>query len=797
MDGSLERAAVNDSVMTAASLDVVYQLALCVKPHRAGDSNQLEMKVGDRIIVLEQDETGWWGGHKEGDDSVTAWFPGACVDLQETAENEQRSGVGASIALQPEPQAAPLVVSVCTAGTYQPGGDISVTLMPMKATIKFNPAKNLGELRKAADIATLQHRTRQGRSAPLSLELQTQHGKSLDAQHDSMPVAQLLGLRPQEAPRASQPEPELQAKLEARLRLEAAAAQQAKDAKGQPTSPTPPFTSSPTPQRRRSSGGQAAQTSPRQTAADNQVIIAVDNRIGDGVEEARQHREAAEKERLVAEKARAEAAELQMQLADLQRKRDEELRKERRSREQTEASAQQQIQDLQQQIQALRVETQQRTAENEEQRRSSEHQLEKERRNTQALKQQSESERQLHQRKAQEQEKRLSHLDQDNRRLQDELRVEAASRASYGSQVNSRDIRGSIGSASHGAPRGSVGSILEASQIDIPLAKGAVDDDYHRRRLFSSTVSNGPNGTPRRGELSEAEFHLSMTPQQISANTRAPPPMPCASPPGVRSTSGAFPSGGSRTTFGVRSESVPRQSRNRAEEMNIAPCAFQQRRAESQGVGPLLAPPIEQEEIPPAGCVSNKVREFEQRFTSPRRGSGYENALAGGAGVRSQSARRAPSSARGPAPAAPNGCSPPHHTARVVSSVAYQQAPAARVAPAPTATVAVAAPVRDPWVPYAPLSPRQVGRPLDIKVAADSTDDEARNNCMSPLTAGPQIPLSSSQDQGYHCASPVAAPRVPVSHTGARFRSATSPAQVDNDEKPAVSVRDRIRQFAP
>lgn len=49
-----------------------------VRQHDATDDSQLELKVGEIVIVLEKDETGWWGGHKEGED-FTGWFPGSCV----------------------------------------------------------------------------------------------------------------------------------------------------------------------------------------------------------------------------------------------------------------------------------------------------------------------------------------------------------------------------------------------------------------------------------------------------------------------------------------------------------------------------------------------------------------------------------------------------------------------------------------------------------------------------------------------------------------------------------------------
>ncbi|CAE7254686.1 unnamed protein product, partial [Symbiodinium pilosum] len=49
-----------------------------VKKHDATDETQLNLKVNDIVIVMEKDETGWWGGHKEGEEA-TGWFPGICV----------------------------------------------------------------------------------------------------------------------------------------------------------------------------------------------------------------------------------------------------------------------------------------------------------------------------------------------------------------------------------------------------------------------------------------------------------------------------------------------------------------------------------------------------------------------------------------------------------------------------------------------------------------------------------------------------------------------------------------------
>lgn len=52
--------------------------AIVVKSHHATDETQLELRLNDIVYVLEQDDSGWWGGHKEGED-CTGWFPGSCV----------------------------------------------------------------------------------------------------------------------------------------------------------------------------------------------------------------------------------------------------------------------------------------------------------------------------------------------------------------------------------------------------------------------------------------------------------------------------------------------------------------------------------------------------------------------------------------------------------------------------------------------------------------------------------------------------------------------------------------------
>lgn len=48
--------------------------ARVVADHVAMDASQLNLRVGDVVYVLEKDDSGWWGGHKEGQEA-TGWFP--------------------------------------------------------------------------------------------------------------------------------------------------------------------------------------------------------------------------------------------------------------------------------------------------------------------------------------------------------------------------------------------------------------------------------------------------------------------------------------------------------------------------------------------------------------------------------------------------------------------------------------------------------------------------------------------------------------------------------------------------
>jgi len=62
----------------ADTAEFQFMKTIVVKPHIATDNSQLDLRLNNIVYVLEQDDSGWWGGHKEGED-CTGWFPGSCV----------------------------------------------------------------------------------------------------------------------------------------------------------------------------------------------------------------------------------------------------------------------------------------------------------------------------------------------------------------------------------------------------------------------------------------------------------------------------------------------------------------------------------------------------------------------------------------------------------------------------------------------------------------------------------------------------------------------------------------------
>jgi len=76
----------------AETAEFQFMKTVVVKPHYATDETQLELRLNDIVFVLEQDDSGWWGGHKEGED-CTGWFPGSCVREIEDLMLEPSSGL--------------------------------------------------------------------------------------------------------------------------------------------------------------------------------------------------------------------------------------------------------------------------------------------------------------------------------------------------------------------------------------------------------------------------------------------------------------------------------------------------------------------------------------------------------------------------------------------------------------------------------------------------------------------------------------------------------------------------------
>eukprot|EP00404_Azadinium_spinosum_P054050 CAMPEP_0180769556 /NCGR_PEP_ID=MMETSP1038_2-20121128/41167_1 /TAXON_ID=632150 /ORGANISM="Azadinium spinosum, Strain 3D9" /LENGTH=480 /DNA_ID=CAMNT_0022804293 /DNA_START=107 /DNA_END=1545 /DNA_ORIENTATION=+ len=64
--------------------------------------SHLKLAKGDIVWVLEQHDSGWWGGHKDGDD-LTGWFPAGLVRPTGDEENDEMSLEDASRSARPYP----------------------------------------------------------------------------------------------------------------------------------------------------------------------------------------------------------------------------------------------------------------------------------------------------------------------------------------------------------------------------------------------------------------------------------------------------------------------------------------------------------------------------------------------------------------------------------------------------------------------------------------------------------------------------------------------------------------------
>jgi len=58
-----------------------YEKAIVIRQHqRPDDSNQLQLREGEIVYVVEKDPSGWWGGHKDGEKDP-GWFPADSVRI--------------------------------------------------------------------------------------------------------------------------------------------------------------------------------------------------------------------------------------------------------------------------------------------------------------------------------------------------------------------------------------------------------------------------------------------------------------------------------------------------------------------------------------------------------------------------------------------------------------------------------------------------------------------------------------------------------------------------------------------
>jgi len=84
-EGSLSHLKDSAVVEMASTTNApVYWKSIVMKPHRPfcdADGNQLTLNVNDTVYVHEKDQTGWWGGCKEGCGEQPGWFPASCVRI--------------------------------------------------------------------------------------------------------------------------------------------------------------------------------------------------------------------------------------------------------------------------------------------------------------------------------------------------------------------------------------------------------------------------------------------------------------------------------------------------------------------------------------------------------------------------------------------------------------------------------------------------------------------------------------------------------------------------------------------
>uniref|UniRef100_A0A1I8AD92 Intersectin-1 n=1 Tax=Steinernema glaseri TaxID=37863 RepID=A0A1I8AD92_9BILA len=75
----------------------ILQTGVAVAAFEAMESNQLSLKVGDKVTICSKSENGWWEGEKrlENGERATGWFPGNYVRVDEASAKPASSGESA------------------------------------------------------------------------------------------------------------------------------------------------------------------------------------------------------------------------------------------------------------------------------------------------------------------------------------------------------------------------------------------------------------------------------------------------------------------------------------------------------------------------------------------------------------------------------------------------------------------------------------------------------------------------------------------------------------------------------
>lgn len=111
---STQNVGIVDDAAAPDGEDIKWQ-GRVLKEHKASDDLQLNLKVGDLVAVLEEDSSGWVGGHVRTTPDLLGWFPRFCIDRIDPPEKttspragpESAAGSAAASASASEATAAP------------------------------------------------------------------------------------------------------------------------------------------------------------------------------------------------------------------------------------------------------------------------------------------------------------------------------------------------------------------------------------------------------------------------------------------------------------------------------------------------------------------------------------------------------------------------------------------------------------------------------------------------------------------------------------------------------------------